>query len=355
MLSSRAFLARRQLQQLGARLYTQTLPHSQPQQRARPLVRRGRISPTRTVPDHIVRPPYAGTGIVPPMGPEWYVHDAAGVRAMRRACGLTARVLDYAASLVGVGITTDELDRAIHSKIIELGAYPSCLNYDRYPKSCCTSVNEVVCHGIPDDRALQDGDIVNIDLGVYIDGHHGDSSRMYLVGQVDSEGVRLAETTRQALQAGIGVCGPGVPISEIGRVIAEVCEREGFSSVRKFSGHGVGRQFHTMPLIVHCRNDAPGRMLPGMTFTIEPMLCEGRPEVRARVRRPFEPRATRSSHAPPDCSCTGACVRGQLDSGDCGPQAVGAGGAHAAHHGPRRGGADGGQGVIEQAALLRSA
>lgn len=211
--------------------------------------------------------------------PEWdtrpQLHDAGGITKMRAAGNLAARVLDFAGSLVRPGITTDEIDRAVHSMIVNAGAYPSPLNYGGFPKSVCTSVNECICHGIPDSRVLQEGDILNIDVTVYLHGYHGDTSRMFTVGQVSEAAKRLCKATTEALMAGIDVCGPGVRFSAIGNAIQNVADKYKYSLCKSFVGHGVGTVFHAYPHILHHRNNEPGVMEPGMTFTIEPMLCEG--------------------------------------------------------------------------------
>ncbi|KAJ3145857.1 Methionine aminopeptidase 1D, chloroplastic/mitochondrial [Geranomyces michiganensis] len=227
-----------------------------------------------------------------------HIKDSAEIAGMREACALARRVLDYAAGLVGVGVCTEEIDQLVHERIVAAGAYPSPLGYLGYPKSICTSVNNVICHGIPDARPLQDGDIVNIDITVYLNGFHGDNSATFLVGNVDENGRRLVKVTQDSLAAAIAVCAPGVPFNEIGRVVSEHASEAGLSSCPDFSGHGIGkltesinfhipqfiesrfdsvagRQFHEPPMIYHFRNTVPGKMQPGMVFTIEPMLCQG--------------------------------------------------------------------------------
>ena len=165
--------------------------------------------------------------------------------------------------------------------VLGAGAYPSPLNYGRFPKSVCTSVNECICHGIPDSRPLRDGDILNVDVTVFLDGHHGDTSRMVGVGQVSPEAQRLMDATKASLDAAIAICGPGVPVNRIGGEIQKVADAAGFGVVRDFVGHGVGRVFHAAPTVVHYKNrDNSGRMQVGQTFTIEPMLTEG--STRAR-------------------------------------------------------------------------
>jgi methionyl aminopeptidase len=195
-----------------------------PSQLKRAPLKPGSVSPRLEVPTHITRPPYADTGRMPEWDTRPQMHDAGGVEKMRAAGHLAARVLDYAGSLVRPGITTEEIDRAVHAMIIDAGAYPSPLNYGGFPKSVCTSVNECICHGIPDSRALQEGDILNIDVTVYLKGYHGDASGMFTVGQVSEAAQRLCKATTEALMAGISVCGPGVRFSAIGNAI-QACPR----------------------------------------------------------------------------------------------------------------------------------
>ena len=174
------------------------------------------------------------------------------------------------------GVTTDELDRICHEACIARGGYPSPLLYKGYPKSLCTSVNEVICHGIPDDRALLEGDIVNCDVTIYLDGVHGDHSETFLVGEVDPEAERLVRVTRECLWHGIAAARPGGRVNDIGRAIQAHAEGEGFGVVRMFVGHGVGREFHTAPSVPHYFDPHADQILePGLTFTIEPMITAG--------------------------------------------------------------------------------
>ena len=195
---------------------------------------------------------------------------------MKVVCKLGRLVLDTAHKAVKVGVTTDELDQIVHETAIENDCYPSPLNYYKFPKSVCTSVNEVVCHGIPDKRPLKDGDIVNLDVTVFHHGYHGDLNETYLVGNVDKKGKKLVEKTYNSLMKAIDICKPGVKISEIGNVIGEYIEQEGFSVVKNYIGHGIGKLFHTLPSVLHYKkNNAHGIMKPGNIFTIEPMINEG--------------------------------------------------------------------------------
>lgn len=195
---------------------------------------------------------------------------------MRIAGRIAAEALVEVGRHVAPGVTTDELDRIGHDAMLAAGAYPSTLNYRAFPKSLCTSVNEVICHGIPDSRALADGDIINVDVTAYSGGVHGDTSATFLVGDVDEDSTTLVATAREAMHAGIATVRPGSRIRDIGRAIESVAEPRGYSVVREFIGHGIGSQFHTGLQIPHYydpRNDT--ELLEGMTFTIEPMINRG--------------------------------------------------------------------------------
>ncbi|EGN94988.1 hypothetical protein SERLA73DRAFT_187263 [Serpula lacrymans var. lacrymans S7.3] len=222
---------------------------------------------------------------------------------LRRAAHLARDVLGYAGSLVRSGITTNAIDAAVHEYILSRGAYPSPLLYAGFPRSCCTSVNNVVVHGIPDDRPLESGDIVNIDITVYLNGYHGDTSMTFEVGNVDSQGQALIRQTTLALEAGIRMCGPGQPFSGIGKAIWECVNgvrsvqdphdissgdldksstsylssspEQTYSICQAFSGHGIGRDFHRTPWIYHTPNEEPGVMRSGHCFTIEPAIIQG--------------------------------------------------------------------------------
>ncbi|CAO2830043.1 unnamed protein product [Amaranthus hypochondriacus] len=240
----------------------------------RPPLRRGRVSPCLPVPDHIQKPPYVGLKL-PELSKEYQVHDSDGIARMREAGELAARVLDYAGTLVKPSVTTDEIDKAVHQMIIDAGAYPSPLGYGGFPKSVCTSVNECMCHGIPDSRQLQDGDIINIDVTVYLNGYHGDTSKTFLCGNVSNEMKRLVKVTQECLEKGISVCKDGVSFRKIGKIISEHAEKHNYGVVDRFVGHGVGTVFHSEPVIYHHRNNRPGEMVEGQTFTIEPILTLG--------------------------------------------------------------------------------
>jgi len=204
--------------------------------------------------------------------------DFVGMRAAGR---LVAECLDALDDIVSPGVPTDEIDRFVFDFAREHGAYPATLGYKGYTKSTCTSVNHVVCHGIPNEKPLRDGDIVNIDVTLILDGWHGDSSRMYTVGNAKRAAERLIEVTREAMMRGIAAIRPGARTGDIGHAIQEFAEGERCSVVRDFCGHGVGRLFHDVPNILHYGNRGEGTPLkPGMIFTVEPMINLGRPHVK---------------------------------------------------------------------------
>lgn len=246
-----------------------------------PPVRPGLVSPRRAVPRDIVRPPYVLAYRGDP-GPSVSsaVRTPTELEAMRRTGALAAEVLIRACEQVRVGITTDAIDRFVHDTTLAAGAYPSPLGYRGYPKSVCTSVNEVICHGIPDSRRLADGDIINIDVTVYREGVHGDTSVTLMVGDVDSHSRRLVDHTRAALFKGIGAVRAGAAVSEIGRAIQTHAVRHRLGVVREFIGHGVGTEFHSSLRILHYYDRrASRRLAEAMTFTIEPMLTLGSSQV----------------------------------------------------------------------------
>ncbi|HSK54891.1 MAG TPA: type I methionyl aminopeptidase [Jiangellales bacterium] len=244
----------------------------------------GRVSPMRSVPPHIPRPEYVGRDRPAPYtGPE--VKDAETIDAMRRAGKLAAQALVEVSRHVGPGVTTDELDRVGHEFLLDHGAYPSTLGYPGsgrgpvFTKSLCTSVNDVICHGIPDSTVLRDGDIVNVDITAHLDGVHGDTDATYLVGDVDEESRLLVERTEQALLRGIKAVVPGRRLNVIGRVIESYARRFGYGVVREFTGHGIGTSFHSGLVVPHFDDPSATTVIEaGMTFTIEPMLNLGGPE-----------------------------------------------------------------------------
>jgi len=210
------------------------------------------------------------------------IHTAADLEGMRRAGRLAAEVLDFITPHVEPGVTTEALDNLCHDFIVKHGAIPAPLNYRGFPKSICTSINHVVCHGIPGDRRLMEGDIVNLDITVILEGWHGDTSRMFLVGdKVALKARRLIDVTYEAMMRGIAVVRPGVRTGAIGHAIQTYVEAQRFSVVRDFCGHGIGRIFHDPPSILHFGSPEDGPTLrPGMFFTVEPMVNAGRFEVK---------------------------------------------------------------------------
>jgi len=201
------------------------------------------------------------------------------ISKMKESCSLGRKILDLVGSEVKVGITTNELDKIARELIFQHEAYPSPLGYKGFPKSICTSVNNVVVHGIPDDRKLENGDIINVDLTVFINGFHGDLSEMYCVGEVDEDGKDLIKVTYTCLNEAIKICKHGEKFSKIGAIISEIATSNGYSVCPYFVGHGIGDEFHEAPQILHHHNYATGLMLDGMIFTIEPVLCEGSSEI----------------------------------------------------------------------------
>jgi len=234
----------------------------------------GRISPLRQVPASIPRPEYVGRKR--PKTGEAAVKDPATIARMRAAGAIAAQALAEVGRHVAPGVTTDELDRVGHEFLCDHGAYPSTLGYRGFPKSLCTSLNEVICHGIPDDTVIEDGDIVNVDITAYLGGVHGDTNATFLAGEVAEESRLLVERTREAMMRGIRAVAPGRPLNVIGRVIESYARRFGYGVVRDFTGHGIGTTFHSGLVVPHFDDpEATMTMEPGMTFTIEPMLTLG--------------------------------------------------------------------------------
>ncbi len=235
----------------------------------------GRISPQRPVPASIVRPEYVGRAApAPATGGD--VYDEATIELIAESGRIAADAISAVGDAIREGVTTDELDRIAHEFLVSHGAYPSTLGYRGFPKSACTSVNEVICHGIPDDTVLVDGDIVNIDITAFRNGVHGDTNRTFVVGEATQEATDLVERTRLALERGIKAVAPGRRVNVIGRAIEMYAKRFGYGVVRDYTGHGVGRAFHSGLIIPHY--DAPQYddvMEVGMVFTIEPMLTLG--------------------------------------------------------------------------------
>jgi methionyl aminopeptidase len=234
----------------------------------------GRVSPARQVPATIIRPEYVGKKF-PTLG-ESDVKDADTVARMRVAGKIAAQALEEVGRNVKPGVTTDYLDQVGHDVLVAHGADPSTLGYRGYPKSLCTSLNEVICHGIPDDTVVSDGDIVNIDITGYIGGVHGDTNATFLAGDVDEESRLLVERTHEAMMRGIKAVRPGRQLGVIGRVIESYAKRFGYGVVRDFTGHGIGTTFHSGLVVPHYDDpDSDLTIETGMTFTIEPMLTLG--------------------------------------------------------------------------------
>jgi methionyl aminopeptidase len=234
------------------------------------------VSKALSVPSNIVKPEYVGKKAPA----EWtggHVKTAEQIEKIRTAGKLAAQAIELAGSSIKVGMSTNELDVIVHDFLISNGAYPSTLGYRGFPKSCCTSVNEIICHGIPDDTEIQDGDIVNIDVTAYLDGFHGDSNQTFKVGNVSEEVSLLVDRTKESLERAIASVMPGRPINVIGRTIESYAKRFGYGVVRDFTGHGIGEAFHSGLVIPHY-DAAPlysNTMEVGMVFTIEPMLTLG--------------------------------------------------------------------------------
>jgi len=255
----------------------------------------------------ITKPPYAERGIVPPHDNTILLFsDDENLVRMKHAAKLARRVLDYACTLTKPGVTTDEVDTAVHEALIDAGAYPSPLNYVGFPKSLCSSINEVICHGIPDTRPLEFGDIVSFDVSCFVNGVHGDNCATIIVGdeqEIDEIGTdwrgvpylgskffdgrrpddetsirsarRLVHAARESLYTAIDKIGPGSCLTDIGAAVQDVADSYGYSTVEKYRGHGISSDFHRPPFVKHYRNDDKLELVPGMIFTIEPMLVEG--------------------------------------------------------------------------------
>ncbi|WGW13453.1 type I methionyl aminopeptidase [Saxibacter everestensis] len=236
----------------------------------------GTISPTRQVPADIPRPDYVGKPS-PPTYSGGDIQTPETIEKMRIAGKIAAQAIAAVGEAIKPGVTTDELDRVGHEFLLDHKAYPSTLGYRKFPKSLCSSINECICHGIPDTTVLEDGDIINIDITAFINGVHGDTNYTFLVGDVDQESRMLVERTQEALNRGIKAVRPGREVNIIGRVIESYARRFGYGVVRDFTGHGVGPAFHSGLVIPHY-DSAPAHsdvMAVGMTFTIEPMLTLG--------------------------------------------------------------------------------
>lgn len=236
----------------------------------------GKPTPIRTVPKNIERPEYAWKDDVQENIGEPLIQSPETIEKMREASRIAANALELAGAAVAPGVTTDEIDRIAHEYMIDHGAYPSTLGYRGYTKSCCVSLNEIVCHGIPDTTVIQDGDICNIDVTAYKGGVHGDTNATFLAGDVAEENRLLVERTKEATMRGIRAAKPGRQINVIGRVIESYAKRFGYNVVTDFTGHGVGPTFHNGLVVLHYDSDAYTDILePGMTLTIEPMINIG--------------------------------------------------------------------------------
>ncbi|MBF0671183.1 MAG: type I methionyl aminopeptidase [Salinibacterium sp.] len=236
----------------------------------------GAVSPRRAVPASIPKPEYVGRP-APAKFTGGDVYSPEQVELIRESGRIAASAIEHVAAHIRPGVTTEELDRLGHEYVVEHGAYPSCLGYRGFPKSVCTSVNEVVCHGIPDDTVLNEGDIVNLDITAFKNGFHGDTNRTFIVGSASQEVTDLVSRTEEALARGIKAVAPGRQVNVIGRTIESYARRFGYGVVRDFTGHGVGAAFHSGLIIPHY-DSAPEFdtvMEVGMVFTIEPMLTLG--------------------------------------------------------------------------------
>jgi methionyl aminopeptidase len=236
----------------------------------------GIVSPMQTVPSHIGRPEYASNGR--PHSASYgqvFTYAGAELEKMRSSAKLAREMLEFSCSLVKPGISTDEIDRRTFEEIIKKGAYPSPINYAGFPKAICTSVNEVCCHGIPDSRELREGDVIAIDVSIFKDGVHGDNCKTVIAGEGDEAAHRLINATEEALNRAISVCGPTACLSDIGEAIEQVAANNDLRIIHEFCGHGLGSILHMYPLIKHFRNYEKLPLVPGMVFTIEPILVEG--------------------------------------------------------------------------------
>ena len=249
---------------------------------AKPVVKGNVVRRRLKVPSTIELPPYVFDSKAPsithaPLA--LYKLNSREVRALRSTCKIAAEGREYAASLVKPGVTTDEIDMKLADFFIsQKKVYPSPVNYLGFPKCLCTSVNEVMVHGIPDDRPLQEGDLVSLDVSCYKDGVHGDNCTTVGCGKLDPSAAKLLKDGRSCFEQAIEVCGPGVPIKAIGEFVQEWCERNGYDTNRDYIGHGIGPLFHMQPMVYHFRNQIEDIMQPGMVFTIEPIITEGSAE-----------------------------------------------------------------------------
>ncbi|HTI28479.1 MAG TPA: type I methionyl aminopeptidase [Kutzneria sp.] len=241
----------------------------------RAALKPGELSPRRPVPSNIPRPEYVDKP-APARNTDPWVQPPEIIEAMRVASRIAAQALQEGGKAIAPGVTTDHIDAVVHEFLCDHGAYPSTLGYRNFPKSCCTSLNEVICHGIPDSTVIEDGDIVNIDVTAFIGGVHGDTNATFLAGEVSEEARLLVERTHEATMRAIKAVRPGRQLNVVGRVIEAYANRFGYGVVRDFTGHGIGRSFHSGLVVLHY--DEPSvttELEPGMTFTIEPMINLG--------------------------------------------------------------------------------
>lgn len=243
----------------------------------------GNVSDPRTVPEYVTLPSYAKTGEVvdePYHNAAPEIKNKGQIEMLRQSCKFAKFVLDTAMTQLKVGATTDDIDQFVHNLVIDNNAYPSPLNYRGFKKSVCTSINNVVCHGVPDDRPLVDGDLISVDVSVYLNGFHGDCAATYCVGLVDDYGKKLMSVAEQCMYKGIEACGPGNSFTNIGEAIDSHARQNGHSVVPSITGHGIGTYFHGPPVIFHSPlHSYPGVMKPGMVFTIEPVISQGSDDV----------------------------------------------------------------------------
>ncbi|XP_046399277.1 methionine aminopeptidase 1D, mitochondrial isoform X2 [Ischnura elegans] len=237
------------------------------------VVQPGYVTPGREVPPHIIRPVYHNIELSQQEYGKPEIKTREMIDKLRDSCKLAKEILKAVENFVTVGITTDEVDNLVHTLAIENNAYPSPLHYRGFPKSVCTSVNNVACHGIPDDRPLEDGDIV------FLNGFHGDCSSTFLIGSVDDAGRHLVSAAQKCLEGAIAICRPGEYFCNIGNTIECIARKNGVTIIPAFIGHGIGSYFHGPPDIYHTYNDYPGKMEEGMTFTVEPVIGQGSQEV----------------------------------------------------------------------------
>uniref|UniRef100_A0A336LZH3 Methionine aminopeptidase n=1 Tax=Culicoides sonorensis TaxID=179676 RepID=A0A336LZH3_CULSO len=246
-----------------------------------PITELGNVSPELPVPDHIIKPSYYHKPMIEPsnnIGPV-EIKTPEQIKGMRESCQLAAKILNSVPSILKPGLTTDQIDEFVHENSIKSNAYPSPLRYLGFTKSVCTSVNNVACHGIPDDRPLQNGDIINVDITVYFNGFHGDCSKTFQIGDVDERGKYLVKSTEECLNNAIKICQPNMPFNLIGKVISEFAKTKQLNVFPQFIGHGIGSYFHGPPEVLPYENNYGGIMEPGMTFTIEPILTLGDIEI----------------------------------------------------------------------------